>query len=458
MTMQKKWRRYDGYNWEDFGLWIRNLRTALGWTLEQLGRKIGVGNKGTMSRIEKGRQGLSSEQRQQLVNLLAEETQKHPSLSSRREFIKATGLKLAGIGLIQTITPAELSLITAPMVSTRERGEHEALVEHIYDLGVGLTETWDACLFQGQAKLVYQQALHRYQFFTASPYLGDSDCALTAMRIGIRLARAQDVLLDWFKRKDTVIERYNDIEERIIRRFADRLKRKREIIHEYAQLLALRGSLKREIGMYRGSSLDLNKSIELAQKLGDHLLQVDVICELAHLWLAIGKQEQWQETLERAREVARSAPIEKREGLFALVTYYVGAGQRRLAFDAEFTLAEKDKIQVANSAIEHMQISRQKLGDEWTRYVLQGSLAGHPLITRVSEVQCRIWTEPESMEQELEQLKPLVASEFPGLTEKIVLTEPWSQVRRQWSAHNGIPFFDLSGKRDFEGRPKRFPK
>src|SRR5579883_1614611 len=107
--------------------------------------------------------------------------------------------------------------------------------------------------------------------------------------IGIRLARAQDVLLDWFKRKDTVIERYNDIEERIIRRFADRLKRKREIIHEYAQLLALRGSLKREIGMYRGSSLDLNKSIELAQKLGDHLLQVDVICELAHLWLAIGK-------------------------------------------------------------------------------------------------------------------------------------------------------------------------
>ena len=451
MPMPKGWRKHNDYDWEAFGLWIRRRRTDLGWTLESLGSKLNIDNKGTVSRIEKGRQGLSPDQRERFVKLLTDDLQQRDPRSNRRVFLVAAGLKLAGLELIPSFAKQSVPPATRQL-TMRDRQERTILDEQIYDLGIGLIETWDACLIQGHAALVQQQATRRYRFITMSPYLGDRECALTAIRIGIRLARAQETVIDWFKRNAVAIATYNEIEEGIIVRYSDRLGRSHDIMREHAQLLALRGSLHREICEYRKAIGDLKKSIELAQALDDKLLQVDVICELAHLFLQHGNRTIWEQTLGQAREIARAAPEGQRKGLFALITYYVGAGQRRLAFDEVFDFPESEKIRLAASAIEHMRISRQQLGDDWSRHVVQGDLAGHPLITRVSEVQCQIWTEPERVAQDLEELKPLITSNFPALMGKLAITQPWPMVRMNWPAHNAVPFFDLSGKRDFEGK------
>lgn len=459
MPMPKGWKKHGGYDWKAFGGWMRASREAVGWTLSQLGDTLHIANKGTVARIESGGQGLSPDQRERVVSVLTEALAPDPARPSRRELIKAAGLKLAGLELAQSLIAPELagtSARQARAVEQDKRAAHERAVfeECISALGGTLTATWDADLLQGHARLVAEQAEIPYRMLVMSPFLGDKDIALPAIRIGIRWARAQETVLNWFKRSAMAIATYTDIEERIILRYADHLKGQRDILREHAQLLALRASLYRETGAYRESVKDLRQSIALAQRLKDPLLHVDGFCELAHVWLCCGNQDQWERTLDHAREAARFAPVGQQPGLFALVGYYEGAGQRRLAFDEVFGLSEDEKIEQATRALGAMRSSRQQLGDDWSKYVLQGNSAGHPLVTRVSEAQCYIWTEPERVAHELESLKPLIKAEFPGLMGKITVAEPWPAIRLNWNKHNGLPFFDLSGRRDASGRMK----
>lgn len=459
MPMPKGWKKHDGYDWKAFGGWIRTSRETVGWTLSQLGETLHIRNKGTVARIESGGQGLSPDQRERVVSVLAEALPPDTARPSRRELIKAAGLKLAGLELTQSLVMPELAGTPTRQTRTVEQdkratNERAIFEECISALGGTLTATWDSDLLQGHARLVAEQAEIPYRLLIMSPFLGDKEIALTAIRIGIRWARAQETVLSWFKRNNVAIAMYTDIEERIILRYADQLRGQHDILREHAQLLALRASLYREIGAYRQSMMDLRQSIALAQRLRDALLHVDGFCELAHVWICRGNQDQWERMLDYAREAARLAPVGQQEGLFALVTYYEGAGQRRLAFDEVFALPEDEKIKQATRALGAMRLSRQQLGDDWSKFVLQGSAAGHPLVTRVSEAQCYIWTEPERVTQELESLKPQILADFPGLMGKIAVAEPWPAIRLSWNRHNGLPFFDLSGRRDASGRTR----
>ncbi len=463
MPMPRGWKKYSDYDWQAFGSWIHDLRMKAGWTLSQLGATLQVTNKGTVARIEKGGQGLSPMQRERAVNALIEALPPDApdgdiSRSNRRDFLKAAGLQLAGLALSQSVgTPSPTSPVAsqAPTSMSQQRNVRVAVDELVYDLGVGLIETWDDCLFHGRAQLVAEQAKNRYRTLIMSPYLVDEECALTAIRVGMRLARAQEAIFDWYKRNEIAIATYTHVEQHIIRRFENPSREKRAIKREHAQLLALRASLLRGVERFDESAKDLRQSMRLAQELNDSLLHVDALCELAHVWISYGNQSQWVRWLDKAREATRSAPASQRDGLFALIVYYEGAGQRRLAFDEKFRFSESEKIQWADKAIGNMQESRRQLGDDWSQYVLQGDLAGHPLITRVSELQCQIWTEPERVVEEVERLKPQITSDLPALLGKLAVSESWPSARLNWPANNALPVFDLSGKRDVKGQPLR---
>jgi transcriptional regulator with XRE-family HTH domain len=466
MPMPRGWKKYGDYDWQAFGAWLRDLRTRLGWTLSQLGGHLQITNKGTVARIEQGRQGLSRQQRERAVNALIEAlpaagADPDAPRASRRDFLMAAGLQLAGLALAQSggasssaQAPARQALASLSSLS-KQQNERAAADELIYDLGVGLIETWDEDLFQGRAQRVARQAENRYRALAMSPYLADEECALTAIRVGIRLARAREALNDWFKHSQIAIATYTHVEQHILRRFAHPAREKRAIKREHAQLLALRASLLRGIGKLDEAAMDLQQSMTLARELNDSLLYVDSLCEFAHVWISYGDSGAWERGLDAARAAAQSAPVAQRAGLLALVTYYEGAGQRRFAFDEGFALNEREKVKWADSAIRNMRASREQLGDEWSHYVLEGNLAGHPLITCVSEAQCQIWTEPEGVEEEVERLRPHVVSDLPTLLAKFAVSASWPAARLQWPAHNGLPLFDLSGKRDVRGNPLR---
>ncbi|HUY78201.1 MAG TPA: helix-turn-helix transcriptional regulator [Ktedonobacterales bacterium] len=450
--MSKGWKKHIGYDWHEFGAWVKESRQTVGWTLEQFGKKIGIVHKGTIAKIEQGKQGLSVPQREQVVDLLADELTKLKDLPSRREFIKAAGLFVAGL------RPA----VEEPNTNKKPLGPVnlppsriiQELDELVFDMGASLIRAWDTCLFQGHSRLVYQEAGPQYHLLRESSKLDDAEIALTAIRFGIRWARAHEAVFSWFERNAGAIAIYNDIEARIINRWIARPLRNRDIARTYVHLLALRGTLYREIGLRNKALSDFQKGETLARNIGEASLLINIVCDTAHLWVGEGEKARWMEELERAREVARSAQATEREIFDVLIMYTEGAGYKRLAFDARGFLSMSEREALAAMAIREFQESQSQIKDHWLDYVIKAGVLGHPLITSVSEAQCLIWTDPAALEEKLIGLKQRVTSEYPSLLGKVAISEPWLQGWSGWNANNPLPVFDLSGKVGFDGKPK----
>ena len=324
-------------------------------------------------------EGISPPHRTQLVELLAGELQKGDERSNRRQFIKETGLKLAGLATASTLrTSVGTASAPSPLVP-RDLRTNELLDDLVYDLGVGFVQSLDLALYRGEASFVKEQATYRYRYMRDSPYLDDREVALTAIRIGIRLAQAQEATLDWFARSRVAIAIYNDVEERIVKRAVQRHRRDRDILNEYARLLSLRAPLFRELGDYDRSLAEAQSGIRLAEAVGSIVLLVDLHSNVAHVWAVRGVERLWEENLTVSGAVIERAGGRERDGLRSMLTYFKGSGTRRLAFNPHVDTAEAKRIEQATVAIDCLEASRRQLEGQWTEYVVRAGISGHPL-------------------------------------------------------------------------------
>lgn len=442
--MAEHWRKYDDYNWQAYGEYVRKVRQNLHWTLDLLARKSGINNKGTLHQIEQGKRGLSPTQREQLIRVLIEVADPRNAQLNRREFMVLAGLTASTI--IQVAVGHDTTHLTLPNVISAKDNDREHLYELIYDLGVGCTDTWDMLLFHGRAAVVLEQARHRYQLFTMAPVKESKDVSITAMRVGMRLARALEAVCDWYERSAAAIAVYNDVEARFILPCLERFPRDIEVMHEHARLLALRAPLFRELRQYQRSFHDFQKAIANAQYVDDFILLANLYLNRAHTIAALGDEDRWKSEYIDISRVIENAPKSERAILEALATYHQGEGKKRFAFNHRVALSERERIDRAEVGICALETSRKQLLPYWHDVVLASTPGGHPLITRVSEAQCRVWTSPEQALIELEVIKADAERDYPSLSSKIAFTISCATQRLRWIAHNPLPIFDLDLK------------
>ena len=158
------------------------LRTALGWSLGELGRRNGI-NKGTLQQIEQSGRSIPERDRIKLVKVVSEALEATNKCFDRRKFFALAG--------VETTAVPKQAIDTPP---TERRAS--CLLTQYSDICLELAESHISNLqrelYQGRASFVMEEARKWYRKLT-SPDMPETDIQLAAaqLRFGILLGQAQ---------------------------------------------------------------------------------------------------------------------------------------------------------------------------------------------------------------------------------------------------------------------------
>lgn len=424
------------YDLIQFGQWVREQRKAAGYSLSTLAKAVSITHanaKSTLSGIEAGRRRIDAERRRKLVEALARPLSPldppHQQAPGSSNPLKESGMRVAGlspsaIGLAIPISTslddrllnrAEYLLMSAPFMLY---GEHP-----------------HADMFLTEAADTYARLLARAS--------RDPDIAFRGAQVGEYLARAQEATRPWFERSLAGAATYTHALQFLVEPARDLYPRSRQLQLVQARLLALRAPLYRELKHFQAGAHDAEVGFELATRLGDTIVQADIVRNIAHALAAQGNVAMWRRALDRAaavveRDTYLDASI--RAAMFALHDYYTAEGLKRLAYTYRAELTWTQREAYAQSALARFANAREQLHLHWARLTELGAgLAGHPLITSVSEAQCRVWIDPDRALIDLDELEQRAEIIYRSLLPKIAFARQCAHIIRNRKRSNPRP-------------------
>jgi len=437
------------YDIVGYGEYVLRCRRALRWNQTMLAEKWGLGarQKGTISQIESGKRRVSAEDRARLMDLLLGELAKQPGVGdglTRREFLKRATLATS-----------------ATVVGGAHYFHHlrNLYVDH-FDMDLA---RWEARLFDGHAHDVLEEALEKVERLQAEDWLHtDPHLAALTARVGSYLGRAQETVVGYYNRVPVASATYTRVVQEVLAPALERFPKHPDLLSQHASLLTLRITLQLtachddgDRGWYR---TQLDQAIDQAQRAEDLRLWAQLQRNHAYLEAVLGRVDDCKRALEQASKVVAQAPPQQQKSLLGLLIYHRAEDKKRLAFNHRKEWPLSQRSHWAQSAIADFQESRRLLEDQWRDHAFTGHTEGHPLISRLSEAQCRLWTETDALaalrEHLEEDLAPLAARAYPTLLPKLTFTtdclnqlDDWV---KRWTPHTTVksppPRFDLSGQ------------
>jgi hypothetical protein len=262
-------------------------------------------------------------------------------------------------------------------------------------------------LHKGEARFVLQASQDLYQRISQEESSGkDIRLAEIAIQVGFLVANAQEYALPWYQRDKAIIQTYDNIEHRVLRKYTG----ENHFYRAYAQLLAKRGRQHRVLWLFDFCESECANGLAFANQLNDYALQTHFLCERAHIEATSGNDIAWMRELETARQGVLDLPWTEREKAFHQIDYMQGEGYKRLAFHTrkEFSLDLRKKY--ATLALEHF--------TPWDGMTIE--VPGfEALVATLSRIQCFVLLDPEQAIRFAEQQEAFVERYYPTLLAKI---------------------------------------
>ncbi|GCE16748.1 helix-turn-helix domain-containing protein [Dictyobacter kobayashii] len=270
---------------------------------------------------------------------------------------------------------------------------------------------------KGESSYVLQQSQRWYDKLEPRQRQSqDIRLAELSMRLGMLMCAAQQYILPWYQRDQTVIHTYNHIEESIFQKFP----LKGSLVSAYAQLLAKRGRHYRVLWQFDASIKECEHGLTLAKAADNFPLYTHFLCERAHIEVTCGNETGWLQKLEEARRGVLGN--ENQAKALNQIDYMQGEGYKRLAFHAQKTLSFATRERYANVALSRL--------NQWDGATIEIP-SYESLVIQTSKAQCMIFTDPESALRLTDQLRKPAEQHFPTLLDKIYRVEFLAHQRLQ---------------------------
>lgn len=424
--MSHGWKKYH-YSHIPFGKTVQMYRTALGWSLGELGRRTGI-NKGTLQQIEQSGRSIPERDRIKLVKVVSEALEATNKCFDRRKFFALAGVETTAVPK-QAIDPPPTERRASCLLTQYSDICLELAESHISNL--------QRELYQGRASFVMEEARKWYRKLT-NPDLPETDIQLAAaqLRFGILLGQAQEAVYPWYQRCNIALQTYNQVEGRVISQFL-----LNSFQADYAMLHALRAPLYREIGKFAESVDEFNHGCDYAAQIGDLFLETTLMRNLAHLRIVQGDECKWHDGIERSRNKSSTS-----QQLSSLVELEYAGGYRRLAYHPMKSLSQKMRKDYAQRALGRFEYAQTICPEPWTPHTGLIGADGHPLLIAVIKAQCFVWIDPSETLRIIEELRPQVTLLFPALLAKMDFTASCAKQMLARKKNDPIPVFNLDAQ------------
>jgi hypothetical protein len=297
------------------------------------------------------------------------------------------------------------------------------LVNHSMDSLRRLLAKGEALYVMDASQMLYNKCL---QALSSSR---DIHVAETQFHLGMLVGTAQEYVLPWYQRDQTVIQTYNHIEENILDKFAmNALLRQ-----EYLRLRAKRGRHYRVLWQFEKCIKECEECLISLEEGDSCSLRTHFLCERAHIEATRGDEWLWMQKLEEARRGVLNMPQTDREMGLNQVNYMQGEGYKRFAFHTQkdFSISMREKY--AKYALDQF--------PQW-----QGATIEVPgfeaLVVQVSRAQCFILIDPDEAIHQAEQLRKQAELQYPTLLDKIYRVSFLAQQRLQMSSSEFAQIFN----------------
>jgi hypothetical protein len=429
---------YRNYDVRAFGQIIQESRSALRsqddqWTLDYLAQACGVGNKGTMSKIEQGKVGASPAVRQRIIDVLVAGVEQSNLASIQRTYLKDR--------LTKTVAPQAMS---EPRPTQRYWQE---LAIDGYD---HLFEWWGKALYRGESQQVIEDAQSEYEKFLQRPFLTtDLDTVVLVGRIVLWLGNAHLIAIAEASpnvRYRTVANVFTDAQRRVFAPAEKRFHDHPLFAREYSRLLASRSNVNRLLGKFLQTLSDHELAVQYAANAEDKLFHMNSLLEWAHDYAILGVEYKWRAIIEQVMRELNSFRGDMRpEDLAAVVRNHYGEGLKRFAFNPYLPLDFGQRERYAGRGAEALTHSVSQLGNRaFDLFTNHGITGVYPLNMRVGAAQCRLWCDERSrVVDDLQTYREEAERDYPALVDKIDFALQCAHKLVRWNKHTPPPIFDL---------------
>lgn len=451
----KGWFKHPGYDMHGFGQKVREARITLKnevgrrlgassrWTLEYIAKACGI-DRGTLQRVENGKRRLPPGTRAKIAEYLVDGLkQELGSEVSRREVLISALTAFIATGVYASEAPSRIAVNAANVLKGFYLDRDEML---------NWTETFikhaNQQLYAGESQEALEWATDQYARLMSFPDIhSDLDLLLAATRVGLIQARAQEVAYSWTSACVAATDTYNKIEADVLRPSLARFRRNSDsylLVTEYVALLDSRSRMMRRIGKFEQSLKDAQTVLRWVPRSEQRILEIDARFKYAHIWACLGLEDRWRKELIETAQAINTLPSHERAEQEKYQKYYEGEGYKRLAFNPYVELTPSLRARYAEQGFAELTASYQRIGEEWHDHEVENRVVGfHPIYTRMSQLQCMIFADPNSAKRDLDALQSAAARTFPALLEKLSRTSEAIQHLQRWRSHNPLPGFDL---------------